>query len=472
MTRMLIIEDDVPAAELTVHRLESAGLAFSWERVETEAEFRAALVRTPDIILSDSQVAGFAGIDALGIAKRACPATPFVFVSGNLDEAAVKRALSEGASAYVAKSDAAGLAATVRTALGQRGKAATEQRRLGPTAARASGIAEYLIERREVLDRTLQHHDRSAMSTIMRRTPPSPTALLMIDNPSARDRFAKLLRNANIEIDEAESVRTALDRLERDIHAVMFTDQLDLVRSSRQLHAGAATHVVFVGRGDQALNREALRAGANACMSDEPDSEEFWAHLTTVWRIVSLAASLHLALSDNRILSTVDELTGCGSRRFFEQEFPREVERATRLGRPLVLVMCDIDHFKKVNDGHGHQTGDEVLSEFGERLRHGLRLGQDWLARIGGEEFALVLPETSLEEGLGIAERLREQIRARPFRTRASAIRVTASFGVCACTRMKRKPAGIANLLIQAADGALYESKRSGRDRVTASGPI
>src|SRR4029453_4813533 len=117
----------------------------------------------------------------------------------------------------------------------------------------------------------------------------------------------------------------------------------------------------------------------------------FLGALTTACRIVSLAASLQLALSDNRILSTVDELTGCGSRRFFEQEFPREVERATRLGRALALVMCDIDHFKKVNDGHGHQTGDEVLSEFGERLRVGLRLGQDWLARVGGEEFAIVL---------------------------------------------------------------------------------
>ena len=472
MTRMLLIEDDVPAAELTVHRLESAGLAFEWERVAGEAAFRAALARTPDIILSDSDVAGFTGMAALGIAKQECPGTRFVFVSGHLDDAAAKRALHAGASAYVAKSDAAGLAATVHTALRRRDNARRdgEQRKLALSTAGASGIAGYLVERREVLDRTLQHQDRSPMSTIMRRTPPSPMALLAIDNSSVRERFGKLLRNANIEIDEVNGAYEALAQLEHATHAVMLTDRLDLIRQSRHLHSGAATHVLFVG--DDGDHPEALRAGANGCMSGVPDGDEFWAQMTTARRIVSLAASLQLALSDNRILSTVDELTGCGSRRFFEQEFPREVERATRLGRALALVMCDIDHFKKVNDGHGHQTGDEVLSEFGERLRAGLRLGQDWLARVGGEEFAIVLPETSDEESLRIAERLRERIRATPFRTRSSTLRVTASFGVCAIKRRWRNATGIADSIIHAADSALYESKRAGRDRVTTSGPI
>src|SRR6202008_1807999 len=109
----------------------------------------------------------------------------------------------------------------------------------------------------------------------------------------------------------------------------------------------------------------------------------------------TLSAELQLALTDIRILSTIDELTRCGSRRFFEHEFPREVERAVRLRRPLALIICDIDFFKKVNDTHGHEVGDEVLREFSARLTHGLRLGEDWVARIGGEEFAIVLPEVA-----------------------------------------------------------------------------
>jgi two-component system cell cycle response regulator len=305
------------------------------------------------------------------------------------------------------------------------------------------------------------------MSSIMRRTPPAPAALLMIDASSARDRFAKLLRNANIEIEEASSARVALMQLERRIHAVMFTDRIELIRDARQLHAGAATHIVFINQGDEEGARQALHAGANDCMPPEARGEEFWAHLTTARRIVSLAASLQLALTDNRILSTVDELTGCGSRRFFEHEFPREVERAARLGAPLALVMCDIDHFKSINDCHGHQAGDEVLGEFAERLGYGLRLGTDWVARIGGEEFAVVLPETSDAEGWGIAERLRDRVSATRFATSAGEMEVTASFGVCGIPGMRRDASGLAAALIKAADTAMYVSKGAGRNRVT-----
>jgi diguanylate cyclase (GGDEF)-like protein len=317
-----------------------------------------------------------------------------------------------------------------------------------------------------VLDRTLRQQDRSAMSMILRRTPPFPAALVMIEAPVVRERFTKLLRNANIEIDEADVLSTALTRLEQHIHAVMFTDRIDLIVAARRLYAGAATHAVFVNSADASANREALRAGANECMPAEPGGEEFWAHLTTARRIVSLAGSLQLALMDNRVLSTVDELTGSGSRRFFEQEFPREVERARQLRRPLALVMCDIDHFKQVNDRFGHQAGDEVLSEFGRRLSGGLRLGRDWLARIGGEEFAIVLPDTSGQEARGIAERLRQQIMATPFLTTSASIPVTASFGVCGLSPSQRRTPDVADL-IEAADQAMYASKHAGRNRVT-----
>jgi two-component system cell cycle response regulator len=210
-----------------------------------------------------------------------------------------------------------------------------------------------------------------------------------------------------------------------------------------------------------------LRAGANDCASGEPGGEEFWAHLTTVRRIVSLAASLRLALDDNRILSTVDELTRCGSRRFFDREFPREVARAVRLGRSLALVMCDIDHFKQVNDRNGHHAGDDVLRMFAERLGYGLRLGEDWVARIGGEEFAIVLPETSQQEACRIAERLRERVARSPFATAAGGLDVTASFGVGALAAARCFGGGVAETMIKAVDAALYTSKRSGRNRVS-----
>ena len=132
------------------------------------------------------------------------------------------------------------------------------------------------------------------------------------------------------------------------------------------------------------------------------------------------------------MLSTVDELTRAGRRGFFEEQFPREVERAVRLRRPLALVMCDIDHFKLVNDRHGHQVGDEVLKEFTSRISSNLRMGKDWVARLGGEEFAVVFPDTGAKEAGLVARPATRAHRYRPVRRPPRPIAITASFGVCA----------------------------------------
>ncbi len=279
----------------------------------------------------------------------------------------------------------------------------------------------------------------------------------------------KWLLNANIEVEPVASTTEALASLEARTHALLFTDQLDLVQAMRQLHAGSATHVVYVDVDGTVGAREALRRGANDCMPAEAGGEEFWAHLITARRIAGLSAALQLALTDNRILSTIDELTRCGSRRFFEHEFPREVERAVRLRRSLSLLMCDIDHFKAVNDSYGHEIGDEVLREFATRLTHGLRLGEDWVARVGGEEFAVVLPEVTTAKALLVAQRLCERINLTPCTTAAGPLRVTGSFGISGFAPHRGDRQASARALIRAADAALYESKRAGRNRVTVA---
>lgn len=342
---------------------------------------------------------------------------------------------------------------------------AKRDRRRPDATVDATGTAVYLLERRALLDRTLRVEDGSAMSRIMRRSPPIPVALVLIESEPVRERFLKLLGNANIETETAGSLEAALRCLEAHVHALLFTDNLALIQQARQLVAGAATHIVFIAREGQ--SRSALRVGANDCMPEEGRGEQFWAQLTTARRIASLAASLQLALRDNRILSTIDELTRCASRRFFEQEFPREVERAVRLRHPLSLVMCDIDHFKHINDSHGHPIGDEVLKSFADRLNETLRHGTDWVARVGGEEFAVVLPEATLPQAEAIAWRLCERIRDVPFQTPATQLQVTASFGLCSLGRIRSLPTELPERLINLADAALYESKRNGRDRLT-----
>ena len=150
-----------------------------------------------------------------------------------------------------------------------------------------------------------------------------------------------------------------------------------------------------------------------------------------------------------------DPLTGLPNHRHFHERLGAEVSRARRHGRPLTLALIDLDHFKQINDLAGHATGDRVLAELGARLRTGLR-GEDLLARIGGDEFALLLPETTEADGHALLERVRRMLEREPL---VDGIRVTISGGLCGLER-----ASDGDGLLRLADGALYWSKEQGRN--------
>jgi diguanylate cyclase (GGDEF)-like protein len=466
MIRLLMIEQDALYAELTLRTLRSGGLSCACERVVNEEEFRKALARGPDLILGCGPVQDLEGFAALAIAKAAKPSAPFIFLAEQGDATVARRAVEAGAAHYILKSELARLPSAVRSALQP---SVVRQRRTSDESAAAADLndtASFLIERRDILERSLGSGEPASLSSILARTPPAPVALVLIRSESIRERYLKVLHSAGIETEVAVEVPDALASLAERIHTLLFTDQLEFVRAARQLETGSATHVVFIhgsGTGDS----EYLRAGANEVMPEDARGERFWAHMTLARRLIGFAETLQTAISGNRILSTIDELTRCGNRRFFEQQFPREVARAIRLRRPLAVLMCDIDHFKSVNDRHGHQVGDEVLSEFGDRLTRGLRQGQDWAARIGGEEFAVVLPETGRAQAIAIAERLRRLVSARHFTTNSGSIAVTASFGVCGVEDALPGLDDLTAQMVIAADSALYTSKRQGRNRVT-----
>lgn len=164
-------------------------------------------------------------------------------------------------------------------------------------------------------------------------------------------------------------------------------------------------------------------------------------------------------LEQVRKMADTDALTGVANRRTFEQVLEREVSRAGRNGEQVTLIMFDIDHFKAINDTHGHQMGDEILKKVAATLAAGCR-DFDVPARYGGEEFAIVLPSCSSKESLVVAERLR-----RSLGEADNPVPITASAGVATFPAHAVDP----ERLIAAADEALYESKRAGRDRVTRS---
>ena len=167
-----------------------------------------------------------------------------------------------------------------------------------------------------------------------------------------------------------------------------------------------------------------------------------------------------------RHLAERDALTGLHNRRGFEQQLCAEIARFERYRRPFALVMMDLDHFKKVNDQYGHEAGDDVLRKMGEIIAGSLR-DVDIAARFGGEEFAILLPETDKSDAVEIAERIRRRVEGSEIVSHGQRIRVTTSAGVAA---IPERNVDVANVL-KVADQLLYQAKTNGRNRVETVRP-
>jgi diguanylate cyclase (GGDEF)-like protein len=167
------------------------------------------------------------------------------------------------------------------------------------------------------------------------------------------------------------------------------------------------------------------------------------------------------AWQDATLTAKTDQLTGLPNRRAFDEEFKRMIDETDRYGGESALVIVDVDHFKKVNDTYGHDTGDQVLKQVGATLLAKKR-ATDKVARLGGEELAILLPQTDRTGAMEAAERCRKAIEVQAVRAGSHSVRVTASFGVA----MYRTRSGAAGALFDRADQALYAAKHGGRNRV------
>lgn len=187
-----------------------------------------------------------------------------------------------------------------------------------------------------------------------------------------------------------------------------------------------------------------------------------WILLLLIWIVMSQVFSRwQQREAEFRELSQTDSLTGVMNRRHFFESYEKECVRARRLDRPLSMLMCDIDHFKDVNDTWGHATGDDVLFMVARTMEEGLRGGVDLLARFGGEEFIVLLPETDGEGARVVAERIRERVGSLVFRAQGTDFSISISLGV-ATVRGEFD----ADTVLELADQHLYRAKKNGRNRV------
>jgi diguanylate cyclase (GGDEF)-like protein len=169
-------------------------------------------------------------------------------------------------------------------------------------------------------------------------------------------------------------------------------------------------------------------------------------------------------------MAITDELTQLYNRRYFHTSLDAEISRAKRYAHSISLLILDIDHFKQVNDNHGHQIGDQVLSELGTTITSITR-ENDIVARYGGEEFAIILPEAELPEACDCAEKIRKAIEKKGFILEdGSFLNLTTSIGVASAGRIKIPVKDVAENIIKLADQALYKAKESGRNRVITQG--
>ncbi len=331
-------------------------------------------------------------------------------------------------------------------------------------------VIQRILERRAGRPPSSTEETTASIAVLLRVVPP-PKALIVCLDTALRQQLERSITSDALDFESIAEETEALRRFLQDFRPVVLTDSLEMIRKLRTRSQERPPFIVFFADLDDAAEREAgLAAGADECVGRRASAREVEARIASARRIAELETVLRITLAENRKLSATDDLTRVASRRFFSKNFPREMERAARYGRGLSLVLCDIDFFKNLNDTLGHAGGDQILRQFAMRLQQNLRRGVDWVARIGGEEFAIVLPETRYEQALEVARKLRVAVASCPVHAMtARPSTVTASFGLCGLDRVPAGERQLAQRVLKIADAALYRSKHGGRNRVTAT---
>ncbi len=299
--------------------------------------------------------------------------------------------------------------------------------------------------------------------------------LVADDNPVFRCMLRTMLGKWGyqaVEVSDGISACSVLESADPPRLAVMdwMMPGIDGVEVCRRVRAAAREPYIYIvlltARTESQDLVHGMDAGADDYLTKPFHPQELRVRMRAGWRILELQRELLDAREELRVQATHDSLTGLWNRASILETLDKELVRAKREGHPLAMLMIDVDHFKLVNDTHGHQAGDAVLRDVAHHIRSAIRR-YDTVGRYGGEEFLVVLPATDLAGGMVQAERIRQTIEGAEVAAGDKLVEVTCSTGVCAWSA---SGAGDAPGLIHGADEALYEAKRTGRNRVCANG--
>jgi two-component system cell cycle response regulator len=454
MSARVLVVDDVEANVKLLEAKLSSEYFDVLSAYNGPAALRIADKELPDVILLDVMMPGMTGFDVCQQLK-ANPRTadvPVVMVTALSDVADRLRGLEVGADDFLTKpvNDIA-LFARVRSLA--RLKRNLEEWRLreaicGRFAGRDVAISEDT----------------------------GPARILIVeDDQLAATRLVETLRSVGHTATRAGSCGEALTQLDGDsdlLIASLSTPGVAPLRLVTQCRANEAFRqlpiLLIADDADLVRLAKGLDLGANDYLIRPVDRQEVLARTATQVRRKRLQDRLQQNYQRSLSLALTDELTNLYNRRFLLAHLDELMERVNRDGMSLAVLLFDIDHFKRVNDTYGHAAGDDVLRELAARTIDSVR-SVDLVARWGGEEFVVVMPETNLADAAAVAERLRLAVAREPFTVRASGERLTVSISVGAAAAAEHGAGR--DVLLKRADDALYSAKKGGRNRVVTAWP-
>lgn len=452
MTARVLVVDDIPA---NVKLLE-AKLSAEYFGVVTATNGRDAIALCErgevDIVLLDVMMPGMNGFEVCRRLKGA-PSTahiPVVIVT-TLDQPRDRlQGLDAGADDFLTKPlDDTALFARVRSLA--RLKAMTDELRSRAVASVRLGIADPL-------------------ATAAAETGLNGRVLVVEDRPNVADRLQSALSAFHVVEIEGDAQQAVVRAAEGDFDAVVVSldlqgqDGLRLCSQLRSLERTRNISVLLMGEAeDRDRILRGLEIGAHDFLLRPIDRNELLARVRTQVRRKRFTERLRDSVQSSMEMAVMDQLTGLHNRRYMDNRLSVMFDESALRARSLSLLVLDIDHFKSVNDSWGHDAGDEVLREFADRVRACTR-GIDLVARMGGEEVVVVLPDTGRDAAYRVAERIRERVEGTPFAVQNNTreIKVTVSVGV---SNRRAGDASSADMM-KRADDALYRAKADGRNRV------
>jgi two-component system, cell cycle response regulator len=452
MTARVLVVDDVPA---NVKLLE-ARLSAEYFDVVTAMSGQEALAMCEraecDLVLLDVMMPDMDGFEVCRRLKTnsATHHLPIVMVTA-LDQPSDKvRGLEAGADDFLTKPiPELSLIARVRSLA--RLKMVTDELRMRAVTSRDIGI---------------ESPEREALADTGR----GGRVLIVDDRPASYERIAETLsKEHEVEVDSDPNhalFRAAEGNFDLLIVSLGLEnfEPLRLCSQVRSLERTRNVPILAITEADNTVRMvRGLEIGVNDFLVRPIDKNELLARARSQVRKRRYTERLRDNVQMSIEMAITDALTGLFNRRYMESHLGTLVEQAASRGKPLAVLVIDIDYFKAINDTHGHDAGDDVLRDFAMRIKRSIR-GIDLACRYGGEEFVLVMPETDMAVASMVAERLRRRIAAEPFAIQQGtrAIPVTISIGIAAL----RSKDDTAASLLKRADQALYRAKRDGRNRV------